>query len=130
MVTKTLKRILYAEDEDDIRVIAQIALEELGGFEVKYCNTGIEVLAVAEEFAPDLFLLDVMMPEMDGITTLEELHKIPALKSVPAIFMTAKIQSNEIAEYKTMGILGVINKPFDPMILAQIIKDMWDADRE
>ncbi|MDR3478048.1 MAG: response regulator [Gammaproteobacteria bacterium] len=127
MPAKPLKRILYAEDEDDIRVIAQIALEELGGFVVKYCNTGVEVLEVAESFAPDLFLLDVMMPEMDGITTLEELHKIAPLKKVPAIFMTAKIQSNEIAEYKTMGILGVINKPFDPMMLAQTINEMWES---
>lgn len=127
MSTKPLKRILYAEDEDDIRVIAQIALEDLGGFTVKYCNTGLEVLGVAEEFNPDLFLLDVMMPEMDGVTALQELHKISALKNVPAIFMTAKIQSNEIAEYKTLGILGVINKPFDPMMLAKVINDMWEA---
>lgn len=124
---KPLKRILYAEDEEDIRTIAQIALEEIGGFTVAYCKTGIETLDVAESFKPDLVLLDVMMPEMDGLTTLAKLHAIPSLQKLPAIFMTAKIQPDEVATYKAMGILGVITKPFDPMKLANTIQALWDT---
>src|SRR5579884_2057990 len=107
MPTKHLKRILYAEDEEDIRTIAQIALEDLGGFVVKYCSTGREVLDVIDEFKPDLILLDVMMPIMDGVTTLKNLRKKPELENIPAIFMTAKIQSNELEEYTALGVLDV-----------------------
>ncbi|MGL5743035.1 MAG: response regulator [Legionella sp.] len=118
MTDKELKRILYAEDEDDIRAIAQIALEDIGGFEVKYCANGLKILEVAKEYTPDLLLLDVMMPEMDGPTTLRALRKIPDFGTIPAIFMTAKIQSNAIDEYKSLGAIDVIRKPFDPMTLA------------
>jgi two-component system OmpR family response regulator len=126
MPNSTLQKILYAEDEADIRSIAEIALEDIGGFTVKYCSSGQEVLEHAETFKPDLLLLDVMMPGMDGPTTLKKLREIPALAGVPAIFMTAKIQSKEIAEYKAMGVVNVISKPFDPMTLAQIIRDYWE----
>lgn len=130
MSNKPLIRILYAEDEEDIREIAKIALEDVGGFTVKYCSNGLEVLAEAKAFQPDLMLLDVMMPEMDGVSTLKELRKIAGLKTIPAIFMTAKIQTDEIAEYKSMGILGVINKPFDPMKLAKNIREIWESHGE
>src|SRR5688572_18607295 len=99
-MAKELKNIIYAEDEEDIRAIAQIALEDLGSFSVKYCTNGHDVLGAVKEFSPDLFLLDVMMPEMDGPSALKELRKIPEFANTPVIFMTAKIQPNEIAEYK------------------------------
>ena len=121
-----LKSILYAEDESDIRDIAQISLEDIGGFTVTYCSNGVDVLEVAKSFIPDLLLLDVMMPEMDGPTTLRELRKIPGFMSIPAIFMTAKIQINEIEEYKLLGAVDVISKPFDPMTLADTIKKAWN----
>jgi two-component system, OmpR family, response regulator len=129
-MNKPLTKILYAEDEADIRSIAQIALEDIGGFTMKYCTSGQEALDQAEEFQPDLILLDVMMPGMDGPTTLRKLREKPALASTPAIFMTAKIQMKEIAEYKEMGVLQVINKPFDPMLLAQQIRDYWEQSHE
>jgi two-component system OmpR family response regulator len=129
-MTKPLTKILYAEDEADIRSIAQIALEDIGGFTLKYCNSGQEALDSAEEFQPDLLLLDVMMPGMDGPTCLRKLREKPALANIPAIFMTAKIQMKEIAEYKEMGVLEVINKPFDPMRLAQQIREYWDKSHE
>lgn len=125
-----LKRILYAEDEGDIRVIAQIALEDIGGFTVEYCANGRKTLEAAEHFIPDLLLLDVMMPEMDGPTVLRELRKIGAFSSIPAIFMTAKIQSKEIEEYKALGAIEVIAKPFDPMTLAQSLNKAWDVFHE
>src|SRR5689334_1989830 len=108
MAKKQLNQILYAEDEQDIQAIAQIALEDIGGFNVIYCNTGKEALENAKKNKPDLFLLDVMMPGMDGPTTLKELRKIPALSDVPAIFMTAKIQPDEILQYQQMGVIDVI----------------------
>ncbi|WP_454785614.1 response regulator [Legionella sp. WA2024007413] len=125
MANKELKRILYAEDEEDIRAIAQIALEDIGGFSVKYCSNGKKTLEAAKEYTPDLLLLDVMMPEMDGPTTLRELRKNPDFIKIPAIFMTAKIQSNEIADYKSIGAIDVIKKPFDPLTLATSIKNAW-----
>jgi two-component system OmpR family response regulator len=122
---KELKKILYAEDEEDIRSIARIALEDIGGFTIKYCANGEEALMTAQTFIPDLLLLDVMMPGMDGPTTLKELRKNPKLSHIPAIFMTAKIQAEEINEYKALGALEVISKPFDPITLADQIKQIW-----
>ncbi len=121
----TLKNILYAEDEEDIRAIAQIALEDIGLFSVRYCANGREAIDALKDYTPDLILLDVMMPEMDGPTTLTELRKMNVCTGVPAIFMTAKIQTNEIDEYKTLGAIEVIAKPFDPMTLAETIQNAW-----
>jgi len=125
MAHKVLNNILYAEDEDDIRAIAQIALEDIGGFTVRYCVNGHKALEAAKDFTPDLLLLDVMMPEMDGPTTLRELRKIELLSKIPVIFMTAKIQASEIDEYKSLGAIDVIAKPFDPMTLAVLIQQAW-----
>ncbi len=122
-----LKRILYVEDEADIRAVAEIALEAVGGFELKACSSGQEALAQAPVFGPDLLLLDVMMPGMDGPTTLEALHKLPELSNVPAIFMTAKVQPEEVIALKKAGVLDVITKPFDPMGLAEQIRTIWRA---
>ena len=130
MSHKKLKTILYAEDEEDIRVIAQIALEDIGGFSVQYCANGIEALDVARSFVPDLLLLDVMMPEKDGPTTLLELRNMSEFTSVPVIFMTAKIQANEIESYKKLGAIDVITKPFDPLTLADLIKKAWETYHE
>lgn len=120
-----LKRILYVEDEPDIQAVARIALENLGGFTLQVCSSGSEALAQATAFGPQLLLLDVMMPGMDGPTTLSELRKLPATAAVPAIFMTAKVQPGEVAQYKALGAVDVIAKPFDPMTLATQIRTIW-----
>ena len=120
-----LKRILYVEDEPDIQAIAKLALEVVGGFELKICNSGEEALDCAESFAPDLFLLDVMMPGLNGPDTLRALQDIPAVAGLPAIFMTAKVQPAEVLEYKALGAIDVIAKPFDPMTLSDQIKEIW-----
>lgn len=125
MPYKELQNIIHAEDEEDIRAIAQIALEDIGAFTVRYCANGCEVLEVVQEFTPDLFLLDVMMPKMDGPSALRELRKLPQFAETPAIFMTAKIHASEIEEYKALGAIDVIHKPFDPMTLAEDIKKLW-----
>lgn len=120
-----LKRILYAEDEPDIQAIAKIALETVGGLELKICNNGEEALANAVSYAPDLLLFDVMMPGMDGPSALKAIKELPELADTPAIFMTAKVQPAEVAEYKALGAIDVIAKPFDPMTLAEKIKNIW-----
>src|SRR5579883_915596 len=119
------QKILYIEDEADIASIAKIALEDIGGFTLCCCKSGKEALEMVHTFKPDLFLIDVMMPMMDGPTTLGELRKIPEFSDTPAIFMTAKAQASEIKEYMQLGALSVITKPFDPLILAQTIKNIW-----
>jgi len=125
MSKRELKRILYVEDEIDIQTVAKLALETIGGFTVEVCDTGRKALAVVPKFKPDLILLDVMMPDMDGPTTFNALRSQPASADIPVIFMTAKAQQNEIAEYKRIGAIDVIPKPFDPMTLAQIVCDIW-----
>ena len=122
-----IRRILYAEDEEDIRITAKMALE-LGGWEIMPCNSGRELLEKVTEAKPDLILLDVMMPEMDGPTTFLELRKQPGTASIPVIFMTAKTQVKEVAAYKDLGALGVITKPFDPMTLTSQIKQIWEKN--
>lgn len=126
MATITLERILYAEDEPDIQAVARLALEAVGGFTIEICNSGQEALERAADFAPDLILLDVMMPGMDGPTTLEALRKHPALAEIPVVFMTAKVQPSEVQEFKALGAVDVIAKPFDPMGLADNIRTIWN----
>lgn len=120
-----LSRILYVEDEPDIRVVAQMALEAVGGFAVIACASGREALSAAPHAQADLLLLDVMMPVMDGPSTLKALRELPATAHTPVIFMTAKVQASEVALYKGLGALEVIPKPFDPMELSAQIKHIW-----
>ena len=121
-----LKRVLYVEDEPDIQAIAQVALEVVGGFKLKMCSSGQEALDAVSGFAPDLFLLDVMMPDMDGPATLKELRKISEFEKTPMIFMTARVQPDEVKEYLALGAMDVIAKPFDPMVLADQIRVIWE----
>ncbi|RHW20526.1 response regulator [Pseudomonas jilinensis] len=121
-----LQRILHIEDDPSIQDIARIALEVVGGFEVKTCDGGAAGLAAAEAFAPDLVLLDVMMPGMDGPQTLQRLRELPGLQYTPVVFMTAKVQSQEVEGYRALGAAGVITKPFDPMQLATEIRALWE----
>ena len=122
---RPLRRILYVEDEPDIQAIAQIALESIGGFTVEICSSGGEALDKATVFAPDLILLDVMMPGMDGPTTLETLRNLKQTEATPVIFMTAKAQPHEVERFRNLGALDVITKPFDPMTLSDVIKGIW-----
>jgi CheY-like chemotaxis protein len=121
-----LKRILYVEDEPDIREVAKLALEAVGGFSVAMCASGQEAMEKAAAFSPQFILLDVMMPGMDGPTTLLRLRQMPQLASVPVAFMTAKVQPGEVAQYLEMGAVDVIPKPFDPMTLAATVSAIWE----
>jgi CheY-like chemotaxis protein len=122
-----LERILYVEDEPDIQAVAKLALEMVGGYQVKICSSGQEALDALGGFEPDLILLDVMMPGMDGPTTLQNLRADPVTAGIPVIFLTAKVQPSEVARYQALGALNVIAKPFDPMTLAAEIRQIWES---
>lgn len=124
-----LQSILYVEDNPNIRILAKLALERLGGFSMHICESGAEALAAVEAgAAPDLLLLDVMLPGMDGPTILERLRRLPQTAQTPVIFMTAKAQGSEIAHFMSLGALGVITKPFQPTLLAQEIRKLWNGE--
>ncbi|SHH54009.1 response regulator [Massilia sp. CF038] len=120
-----LNFVLYVEDDPDIQMVAQMALEVVGGLALRACSSGREAVDAAQACQPDLILLDVMMPDMDGPTTLAALRQLPGTANTPVIFMTAKVQAAEVAHYKTLGAIGVIAKPFDPMQLAQQVRQLW-----
>jgi len=126
MSTQQLRRILCVEDEPDIQTVARLALETVGGFEVAICGTGQEAVERARRFGPDLILLDVMLPEMDGPQTLAALRGLPELRAVPVVFMTAKVQPGEVRRYLELGVVDVIAKPFDPMVLPQRVRAIWE----
>ena len=120
-----LQRILYIEDDPNIQEIVRLALEALGGYSVTTANSGYEAIKYAPQSDAQLILLDVMMPGMDGIVTLSHLRKIPQTSDIPVIFITAKVNPDEISHYLNLGAAGVIAKPFDPMELAFMVEKNW-----
>ena len=117
------------EDDPDIQVVARMALEAVGGYTVEICSGGQQALQVVEGFGPDLVLLDVMMPDMDGPTVLYHLRERAATARLPVVFMTAKAQAHEVSAYREMGALDVISKPFDPMLLSAKLAEIWNHNR-
>jgi CheY-like chemotaxis protein len=115
-------RILYVDDEPDMRDIVSHALGREPSFDVRSCGSGREALDIAAEWRPDLVLLDVVMPDMDGPTTLARLREIPAGQSVPVVFLTARSHSSEVERLMGLGAAGVIAKPFSPLNLAATIQ--------
>jgi CheY-like chemotaxis protein len=115
-------KVLYVDDEPDIREIAALALELDSDIEVRSAPSGSAALQEAAEWHPDAILLDVMMPDMDGPATLSRLREREATKEIPVIFITARAQTKEIAQLKSLGAIDVITKPFDPMALASEVR--------
>jgi CheY-like chemotaxis protein len=112
-------KVLYVDDEPDIREVGAMALELDGSMEVTTASSGPEALTLLEGGGrPDVILLDVMMPGMDGPAALNELKKRPELAQIPVIFITARAQAHELARFVSLGAIGVITKPFDPMTLS------------
>lgn len=114
----TTKRILVIDDEDDIREVAQLCLETVGGWEVITAASGTEGLEKAASQTPDAILLDVMMPDMDGPTTFKKLQANLSTQNIPVILLTAKVQASERRRFAELGVKAVFVKPFDPMTLA------------
>lgn len=122
---KELKKILYAEDEPDLQTVVEMTINAMSNYEIKICDNGKKLLESVEAYNPDLILLDVMMPEMDGPTTFKNLQANEKTKNIPVVFMTAKAQVHEIETFKETGVLGIITKPFDPVNLCSDIEKIW-----
>ena len=126
-MTPSPKRIMYLEDVPDIAEITVMTLEDLYGYEVLHCLSGEQLLRLLPQFKPDLLLLDVMVPGIDGPETLRRARAISHGQNVPAIFMTAKIQTHEVKHYQSFDALGVISKPFNPATLNDEILELWQT---
>jgi CheY-like chemotaxis protein len=132
-VVRPLNRILLVEDDPDIQTVTSMALGSFGGYTVHVCGSAREAIDSAASFLPDLILLDVMMPGMDGLDTLKALREIPATATTPVIFLTARVQPADVALYSELDSLAVIRKPFEPSALVETIHGIWakyhgDAD--
>lgn len=114
-------RILVIDDEDDIREVARASLELMGSLNVILASSSKEGLVKAAMEQPDAILLDVMLPDMDGMTTFRKLQENPATRHIPVILLTAKVQSADQLQFAHLGVAAVIAKPFDPISLASQI---------
>jgi len=123
------RRILLIDDEELIRVIAEVSLAKVGGWEVLTARSGEEGLAKAAAEHPDAILLDVMMPGLDGPGTLVRLQADPATATIPVVFLTASTPQSGRQHLTELGAAGVLFKPFDPMLLAREIAEVlgWPA---
>ena len=114
-------KVLIIDDEDDIREVAALSLESVAGWDVLTASSGAQGLAMAAREKPDAILLDVMMPGMDGPTTVRELKKNPATARIPVVLLTAKVQASDKKRFADLGVEAVLPKPFDPMKLSDQI---------
>ena len=112
------RHILVVDDDEMLREVAQTALELVGGWQVSTAQSGGQAQQQARTERPDAILLDVMMPGLDGPATVNALRADPATRDIPIIFLTAKVPSDDLGEWQSLRLAGVISKPFDPMTLA------------
>lgn len=125
---KKIEKVLMVDDDANIRLIAEMSLEGLTDWQLSMASCGKEALAQIEANCPDLVLLDMMMPDMDGIAVFKEIKSRYGTNAPRVIFMTAKVQTHEVDQYVTMGAAGVIMKPFDPMCLPDNIKQILSTN--
>ncbi len=125
-MSDTPQTILYVEDDLHVRTTATLVLEVIGKFTVRACSSGHDALAAAADFHPDLILLDVMMPELDGLETLALLRSMPHLADTPALFVTSLTTPDDIDRYMAAGAIGVIAKPLVPLRLAGQVHRLWE----
>ncbi|MBI5908667.1 MAG: response regulator [Betaproteobacteria bacterium] len=121
----SLKKIMLVEDDPDIQLITRLSLEVGGGYEVRVCGSGAQAVQCARAYAPDLILLDVMMPGMDGIATMDALRELPGIAAIPVVFFTANAQRQVQQDLLLRGALGVIVKPIEPQALVEQIRMLW-----
>ncbi|MEA5552467.1 response regulator [Anabaena cylindrica UHCC 0172] len=124
----SIKCILVIDDEEVIQEVIQGCLEDIGEWEVITAGSGREGLLVAESQLPDGILLDVSMPEMDGLETLQKLQLHPVTQSIPIVLLTAKVQPADQARFSQLAVAGVIPKPFDPLILVDLVANAFHWD--
>jgi len=118
------RTVLVVDDDDSIRMVAEMAMEMVGGWEVLTADGGLAALAVVAERRPDVVLLDVMMPGMDGIETLRRLQADPATRDIPVVLVTAKARAEDTPVSAGLSVAGVIAKPFDPMTLSDQVEQL------
>ena len=128
-VTQPLRTVVLIEDDPHIQRVARLALERVGGLEVQIASSGEGGIELVSRSQPDLVLLDVMMPGMDGLTTLAGLRERPETRLIPVVFLTAKVQRKEVDRLMASGAIGVIQKPFDPMTLAEQVRAIVEGAR-
>ena len=124
--TMEIRSVLMVDDEPDIRLLGAMSLERVGGWNATMAASGSEAIQLAVERKPNLILLDMMMPGMDGIQTLERIRAEPSLQDVPVIFLTAKVGTFHALDFLALGVAGVLHKPFDPMTLPAQIREITD----
>jgi two-component system, OmpR family, response regulator len=127
MNRENLKTVLYVDDEPDIREVVELSLGLVGGLTVHTCDSGERALEILPQLRPDLILLDVMMPRLDGPSTLQRLRADPSLNCIPVVFMTAKAMPQEVERFKQLGAVAVVAKPFDPMRLGEQVISIWEG---
>ena len=125
-MSKPLNTILLVEDDPDIQLITRLSLEIGGNYRVIVCASGTEALKIAAAEPPDLILLDVMMPAMDGPTTMDALRSLPGMPAVPVVFFTANTQAQVREQLIRAGALGLILKPIEPNALVAQIRALWE----
>lgn len=122
----SLRKVLLVDDEPDIRTLVSMILRKLGGLEVEAVASGHAAVACLQSgYAPDLIVLDVMMPEMDGVQTLEAIRALPAQKETPVCFFTAKVHPVELQRWHELGVSDVLSKPFSPALLPKQLQECW-----
>jgi len=122
-----LQSILYVDDEPDIREVVELSLGLAPDLAVQSCGSGEEALELLATSRPDLVLLDVMMPGLDGPATLARMRADPALAGIPVVFLTAKAMPTEVQRFLSLGAVAIIPKPFDALKLADQVKTLWDG---
>ena len=123
----SLQRILIADDEPDLLEIARIALETLGGYEVATCQSGSELLRLLPVFAPDLVVVDVLMPDLGGLEVFDALRREAGYEDLPVVFLTGLVLERDLEQLRACGAADIITKPFDPMTLADRIGRIWEG---
>jgi CheY-like chemotaxis protein len=126
MSSRDFQSVLYVDDDADICSVVQATLRLVPGLRVQTADCGNRAIDIAHEFRPELVLMDVMMPGLDGPSTLKRMRESALLADIPVVFMTAKVLPAEILQLLQMGAIGVIVKPFDPLKLYSELLALWD----
>ncbi len=122
-----LKRIMYVDDDPDLQDIVRLGLETRADFTVTCCDSGNQALEEIPSFKPDLVILDMVLPGMSGLQLLERMRELRGVPWIPVIFLTSKITPHQLEEYKELGVIGVINKPLNPLELRHKVRELWES---